>query len=397
VLFRSATLEKGEAAIEVIRTFSDFEKENIAYIAFTLYPGAEYPVLTVMNNGDYLEGKGFKYLYNAILYKIKDNRSYNSYWEPIKASIPPETRVIYFSADGVYNLINPNTLFNKATNQYIIEEYNIRLLSSTRELLDGDESGNPSNNAVLMGYPDYATDTAEQPNTSPPLNPTNMIIADTVVNQLPGTAAEVDTLNQILNAYHWNTSVYTRQQATEEQIKKVNSPKLLHIATHGYFLQDVEVNDQEKAYGIHIQNVKANPLLRSGLLLAGAQNTINGSLRTSDSVAEDGILTAYEAMNLDLDETEMVVMSACETGLGEVRNGEGVYGLQRAFMVAGAKSVIMSLWKVDDETTQELMRIFYSRWMNGEDKLTAFYKAQIELKAKFNDPYYWGGFVMLGL
>lgn len=392
-----ATLQKGEAAIEVVRTFSDFEKENVAYIAFTLHPGAEHPALTVMNNGDYLEGRGFKYLYNAILYKIKDNRSYGSYWEPIKHSIPPETRVIYFSADGVYNLINPNTLFNEATNQYIIEEYNIRLLSSTRELLDGAESGNPTNSAVLMGYPDYATDTAEQQKNSPLLNPDNMIIADTVVNPLPGTAAEVDTLNQILSAYNWHTSVYTRHQATEEQIKQVNSPKLLHIATHGYFLQDVEVNDQEKAYGIHIQNVKANPLLRSGLLLAGAQNTINGSLLDADSVTEDGILTAYEAMNLNLDETEMVVMSACETGLGEVRNGEGVYGLQRAFMVAGAKSVIMSLWKVDDETTQELMRIFYSRWMSGENKLAAFYNAQIELKAKFKDPLYWGGFVMLGL
>ena len=112
-----------------------------------------------------------------------------------------------------------------------------------------------------------------------------------------------------------------------------------------------------------------------GLLLSGAGNYIYDTQRSRD--LEDGILTAYEAMNLSLENTELVVLSACETGLGEIKNGEGVYGLQRAFIVAGASSVIMSLWQVDDKTTQELMSAFYKHWLASKNKYEAFKKAQL--------------------
>ena len=170
-------------------------------------------------------------------------------------------------------------------------------------------------------------------------------------------------------------------------------PQILHIASHGYFMTDLsETGNAARVYGTHTQSIAANPLLRSGLLLAGAEYSI---LNSPELKAEDGILTAYEAMNLRLNGTELVVLSACETGLGDIRNGEGVYGLQRSFLIAGAQSVMMSLWNVNDSSTAELMTLFYQNWLSGQSKHQALKQAQLSVKQQRADPYYWGGFVLV--
>ncbi|HEY8399608.1 MAG TPA: CHAT domain-containing protein, partial [Cytophagaceae bacterium] len=149
-------------------------------------------------------------------------------------------------------------------------------------------------------------------------------------------------------------------------------------------------------YGLDESKAIQNPLLRSGILLKNG-----GKLIHNDNIyelnSEEGVLTAYEAMNLNFDNTDLVVLSACETGLGEVQLGEGVYGLQRAFLVAGANSVIMSLFKVSDEVTTELMSEFYKKWLQSGDKRKAFIEAKRVIKDKYKNPVHWGAFVMVGL
>jgi len=166
--------------------------------------------------------------------------------------------------------------------------------------------------------------------------------------------------------------------AKEDIIKTLESPKILHIATHGFF---IPLSKKE--------NIE-NPLFRSGLIFTGASDP--PSLQDH----EDGILTAYEAANLNLDNTDLVVLSACETGLGEVQNGEGVFGLQRAFKVAGAKNIIMSLWTVNDQATQELMTLFYENYLKTNNIRQSFNHAQLTLKQKYPEPNYWAAFVLIG-
>jgi CHAT domain-containing protein len=191
------------------------------------------------------------------------------------------------------------------------------------------------------------------------------------------------------------TEVYLQQSAKEDAVKQIKQPDVLHIATHGFFLANVNKN-KEKVFGIEADKAKEMPMLRSGLMFAGAEATAQNVKSTEISTENNGIFTAYEAMSLNLNNTKLVVLSACETGLGEIKSGEGVYGLQRAFQIAGTETLIMSLWKVADEQTQELMTLFYQKWLTTNNKHTSFIEAQKELKKKYPEPYYWSAFVLVG-
>jgi CHAT domain-containing protein/tetratricopeptide (TPR) repeat protein len=219
--------------------------------------------------------------------------------------------------------------------------------------------------------------------------------------RLPGTRREGENIAALLDAELW-----TGGAALDARLKQCQSPRILHLATHGFFLEDQkrDPNDEQLGFGSMSLSESGmqrladarfeNPLLRSGLALAGANTWLEkGELMEE---AEDGLLTAEDVSGLDLIDTELVVLSACDTGLGEVRVGEGVFGLRRAFVLAGAKTLVMSLWKVPDEQTRELMEDFYCRILKGESRADALRAAQLAMKAKHPEPFYWGSFICQG-
>lgn len=372
----SSVLTDQEAVVEVVRVRSYDQNftEDSHYLALVLTKNSKVPTLIKLENGQQLETRYAKYYRNTIQQKQLDNVSYDQYWSKIEPAVAGK-KVLYLSLDGVYNQLNLNTL-QKTGGDYLVKKYELVLLSNSKDLLaiKSRKPSTPTKKAFLLGFPDYG---------GPELA------------TLPGTKTELEGISKMLKVSGYTVSQFTQKEATEKNLKSIKAPELIHIATHGYFLKDVETAGN--IYGVSAENALDNPLLRSGLMLAGASKTISGVSQPNLESNDNGVLTAYEAMNLNLEGTSLVILSACETGLGEVKSGEGVYGLQRAFLVAGADALIMSLWKVDDAATQLLMTNFYTNWIKLRDKQKAFKQAQLQLMTKYKEPYYWGAFVMIGL
>ncbi len=389
-----ASLKEGEAAVEIVRV-NTFNKSNskrsairngltdsVVYVALLVTPKLAQPECFQLK-GNRLEKHYLPYYRNSILAKTEDKLSYDNFWRPIKTHLNGIKKV-FLSADGVYNQINLNTLRNPVSSNYLIDEIELVSVTNTGDLLT-NLILNKTRDAVLIGRPAFEFSQSQisvalTPSGSLP-NGTRSLISEELISfkdqnfsDLPGTAEEVSVIASVLKNQRMNVTSYIGADALEENVKKLKKPEVLHIATHGFFVEDTASS--------------VSPMIRSGIILAGVRNVDNKN-------KEDGILTAYEATNLDLEGTDLVALSACQTGLGEVRNGEGVYGLQRSIIVAGAKNLLMSLWKVDDEATAKLMSTFY-KLRGSKNNLEAFREAQIQLRAIYPEPFYWGAFVMLG-
>lgn len=400
-------LKPDEAAVEIIRVYSPFadEIDKVFYIALIIDKNEkDFPRIAVMDDGYEMETKYTREYRDAIFDTTKKENTYVHFWQQIDHELNG-IKKIYFSSDGVYSKININSIKNPSTNSFLIDHYDFHFVSTLRDLSEKKGEPNTSKTAVLFGYPDYTFNLTQTKNQT---SGSDQITADYLLERnktntrsfyldpLPGTKKEVEGIEKVMKEKGWQIKTFLGGTAQEQTLKAVSSPVILHIATHGYFQNDVDASFSP-ATSLLTDKMSKNPLLRSGLMMAGASNVYSRNYANISNFAEqeDGILTAYEAMNLNLEKTELVVLSACETGLGEIRNGEGVYGLQRAFMIAGAKTVIMSLWTVSDEATQKLMNLFYSKWLETGDKYNAFRYAQLELKKSFPDPYFWSAFVMI--
>ena len=372
------TLKPGEAAIEIVKHFN-----GIIYVALIITPETKkHPEAALIKSSKEhdLEKQFLSFYKNSIRHQLEDTVSYNRFWKPIADQLGKISKrkvsKVYLSPDGMYNQINLNTLKNPKTGAYVLEELEIHMVTNTKELLDKTSTtSSRRQKAVLFGRPTYKL--GKDSLTPIPAKEEHHLrsVRGTEYADLQATEKEVKDIQSLLQQQNWETDLFLGPDATEKNVKSCQNPRVLHLATHGFFLPDQDKN--------------ADATLQSGLVFAGVNNK-------PSSTIDDGVLTAYEAMNLDLDSTELVVLSACETALGEVETGEGVYGFQRTLKVSGAKSILMSLWQVDDQATQELMKEFYTQWLVLGDKRKAFHKAQEAIKLQYKEPKYWGAFVMVG-
>ncbi len=432
-------LKPGEAAVEVVSfQFHDGKQWTTRwyYVALVVRPESKLPELVVLDDGSETGTpravKDYQQLIGKIALPGAGRDFYQTFWQPLERALG-DAKTVYLAPDGALNQAALGVV-PTADGKLLMEKYDLRIVTNTKDLLR-ELHLSSQKTATLVGNPKFLLSEDEQKRAiaafhmpSPkPAGAQPVLVASAAVNPmagvrsrdleqrstdcpgrpaegvlcpLPSTAVEIAAIQKLLSRKSWVVATYHDEQALEEAVKAVRHPRVLHLSTHGFFLSDqqikhrAEMSSGEQASGIE------DPMLRSGLLLAGADRVFKHDPPLAN--ADDGVLTAYEASGLDLNGTELVVLSACETGLGEARAGEGVFGLRRALQVAGAEAVLMSMWKVPDRETEELMTSFYGKWLSGKDKHQALREAQMELRQKIiareghDIPYYWGAWVLVG-
>jgi CHAT domain-containing protein len=407
-------LKTDEVFVDITKFYTyDFAKngwiDSVNYIAFIADSQYTLSYYVFIPKPKQLEDDIFIDYQQAISVKneknnLQDSIFYNCIWKPIADKIG-DAKTIYISSGGIYNNINLNTLYNPETGKYLIEENDIRIVNSARDFVlskEQEKKQYSTMTSALYGFPDFngVNTSIDSVDFIASTRDLSYILIDTLTrggmkaSPLPATKIEIEQITTTFQKNGWTVNSFTGDEASETNIKREVSPRVLHIATHGYFFNDIPIDTTENRFlGMDRNRVVEDPMLRSGLLLTGANSTLQGE----ESHGENGLLSAAEASLLDLRETELVVLSACETGKGEVKNSEGVYGLRKAFADAGAQNIIMSLWKVDDKVTQEFMTRFYEIWLNDKTSIReAFNRTQLEIKAKYPQPYYWGAFILVG-
>jgi CHAT domain-containing protein/tetratricopeptide (TPR) repeat protein len=310
---------------------------------------------------------------------------------PVRRLVDDATQLLV-SPDGALNLVAFGALVDES-GRYAVERYDLSYLTSGRDLLRLGEHKESRSVSFVVGAPDFGNAAVAETGTRA------IALERLRFNALVGANAEVRALAALL----LGARTLMGAAATEPAVKSVVAPQILHVATHGFFLDEAaRATDDEKSLdfarrgGANVAEATAgirtaSPLLRSGLALAGANRRDGGG-------GEDGILTALEASGLDLWGTRLVVLSACDTGLGEVRAGEGVYGLRRALVLAGSETQVMSLWAVDDRATRELMVAYYKQLLSGAGRAEAMRRVQLAMlkDPKRRHPAYWASFIVSG-
>ena len=303
------------------------------------------------------------------IYQQNNNKLSNLIWKKIENKISLNDK-IYLSVSGLLHTISFPALLNE-------KKVDVTYLGSTKELIEIKKETSKNSTIALFGNINYGKKTD--------YDRAKIQDRNSNFNLLPYSKNEVNGIKSIFEATaEKKVSVFTQNVASEENFRKLNGRKfdIIHIATHGYYDAFSSVLSRAD------DNSNENVLLKSGLAFSNANNN-------STNTKNDGILNAFEISQMDLSNVDLIVLSACETGLGSDKGNEGVFGLQRVFKLAGAKSMIVSLWQVPDKSTSELMVRFYEFYLNGFSKKESLLKAQNEIKRKYKLPYYWGGFMLI--
>lgn len=334
----SAHLNPDEMALEFVQV-SGAENEN-TLLCFLIDSSGEAPVwqsLELPVSADKLAN----FYVNAIKYQVADSVSYDAIWGQLP--IPDHIKKVYVSPSGALHQINFNTLHD-SNNEPLVDRYEIINLSNTKTLINKNHQSQTLTKAVLIGKTEFGTE----------------------IPELPGVEKELTDIERLLARNQVNTEVYLDESNLISTFRDLSDFEILHIASHGYW------SDSNRL-----------PMLGSGLILE------------TPNQETDGRFSAYEASLLHLDQTDLVVLSACGSGLGAINTGEGVYGLQRAFEVAGVSNIIMSLWEIDDAFTSFFMTTFYENLLESKNVAQAFQETLKEARRKNPDPRLWGAFKML--
>jgi CHAT domain-containing protein len=395
-----ANLREGECAIEFVNFDSQLDTTYPdIYAALLVRSGDEHPAMVKLCTADDLakilgsfQGNNAAFV-NAVYGSRREANTalYQLIWRPLESYLE-EIQTVYYSPSGLLHKVAFGAL-SKSQDVYLSDLYRFRQLSSTGVLAQGEDlTLQQDEKFLLMGGVEYNGTNAQQQ----------------IWSYLPGSLDETNRINQFLRKKKYDVNYLSSTLATEQSFKKeVGHHTIIHIATHGFFFPDpdelrnsiIDHSETQKElvfrgttnYANWNFVTNKNPLMRSGIVLAGANDAWS---RNPLQTGEDGILTAQEVATLDLRNTRLVVLSACETGLGDIKGSEGVFGLQRAFKIAGAKYLIMSLWQVPDKETSEFMQLFYKNLLKLKDIPLAFQRTQKIIRQKY-DPYYWGAFVLI--
>lgn len=420
LLFKGLNLQidknttKGINSLQII-SVSDVQAQlspkdcAIEFVEFDIDDNHEYGVLILTsNNCEFVKVSTESDLLKIPFYDRYDNLGYTRIvWGNILPYIEDKS-TIYFSACGELHNIGIEYLSSLSKDGSISDQFDVYRLSSTRELLNKTQNEKSKDIALYGGMiydkvPNvnyaYSRPSASQVNEDEDIE----VLRGKNFKYLPATLREVNLIDSIFKAYDLNSTKMTGLNATESSIKSFANhfPSIIHIATHGIYWDKEAIEKDNKLSSLLRSEILFNKdndedyaLSRSVLLFSGAQKFLAGEVNIDNG--EDGILSALELSNLNLEVVDLVVLSACQTGLGDVK-GDGVFGLQRGLKKAGANSILMSLWDVDDEATQILMTELYKNFLNGMSKRESLLVAQKAVRetSGFEDPEYWAAFILL--